>query len=142
MYSKEESKKIRQEFWTSFGKNFPRKWVLYNTRIKDLSLKFSFTRKTAEVSIDIEPSDEIFRSYYFDKFQSLKTILKDQYLPDAQLEKNFQLENGKVISRIFVRKEDVNIHNRRDWVMVQKWLYEQMDRLEAFFKEYREFISE
>ena len=34
MFNREESAKIRQEFWTSFGKSFPRKWLLYNTKIK------------------------------------------------------------------------------------------------------------
>ena len=33
MFNREESAKIRQEFWTSFGKSFPRKWLLYNTKI-------------------------------------------------------------------------------------------------------------
>ena len=38
MYSKEESARIRKEFWTRFGQTFPRKWLRYNTKIKDLSL--------------------------------------------------------------------------------------------------------
>ncbi|MGB5417276.1 MAG: DUF4268 domain-containing protein, partial [Algibacter sp.] len=42
MFSKEESKRIKQEFWTSFGKSFPRKWVLYDTKLKGLSFKFHF----------------------------------------------------------------------------------------------------
>jgi len=40
MFSKEESAQLRKEFWTSFGKSFPRKWLLYNTQIKDFSFKF------------------------------------------------------------------------------------------------------
>ena len=59
MFSKEESKKIRQEFWTSFGKEYPRKWLLYNTKIKGVTLKFTFTTKIAQVSIDIEPIEDI-----------------------------------------------------------------------------------
>ena len=35
MYSKEESSKLREEFWTSFGKSFPRKWILYRTGVKE-----------------------------------------------------------------------------------------------------------
>jgi hypothetical protein len=40
MFSKEEAAQLRREFWTSFGKSFPRKWMLYNTQIKDFSFKF------------------------------------------------------------------------------------------------------
>ena len=142
MYSREESKKVRQEFWTSFGKNYPRKWLLYNTRIKDLSLKFTFTRSIAEVSIDLDASDEIMRQYYFEKLQSLQTILKEEFLPDAVFAEAYELENKKVISRVYVTKEAVNIHNRKQWPEVQEWLAEKMSALENFFLEYKDFIEQ
>lgn len=142
MYSREESKKIRQEFWTSFGKNYPRKWLLYNTKIKDFSLKFTFTRKIAEVSIDLDSPDEIMRQYYFEKLESLKSILKEEFLPDAEYTEAYELESGKFISRVYVTKENVNIHNRKDWPAVQEWLAAKMNALESFFQEYRDFIAQ
>ena len=142
MFSREEAKKIRQEFWISFGKNYPRKWLLYNTRIKDFSLKFDFDRKSAEVSIEIGTTDEIFRKYYFEKLQSLQTILRNDFLPEASLEEDHELENGKIVSRVSVRKEDVDIHKKEDWSKVQAWLAEKMGVLENFFLEYRDFIAD
>lgn len=142
MYSREESKKIRQEFWISFGETYPRKWLLYNTKIKDLSLKFSFTRKEAEVSIDIEHDDELLRQYYFEKLESLKNILRDEFLPGAVFSEEYHLDNGKIISRIFVRKDGVNIHNKQHWDEVQTWLFEKMEELEMFFLEYKDFIEQ
>ncbi|MDX1317154.1 MAG: DUF4268 domain-containing protein, partial [Xanthomarina gelatinilytica] len=47
MFSKEESRLLKQEFWTSFGKSFPRKWLLYDTKTKGLSFKFHFDTKQA-----------------------------------------------------------------------------------------------
>ncbi len=38
MFSKDESKKLREDFWIFFGKSFPRKWILYNTKIKGYDL--------------------------------------------------------------------------------------------------------
>ena len=54
MFSKEESRKLRQEFWTSFGKSFPKKWILYDTKIKGLSFKFHFDTKSALIALDLE----------------------------------------------------------------------------------------
>ena len=142
MYSPEESKRIRQEFWTSFGKEFPRKWLLYNTRIKDVSLKFTFTRKEAEVSIDFDSQDEIMRLYYYEKLQSLKTILKTEFLPQAIFAEEYELDSGKIISRVYVRKEGVNINKKIDWPEVKEWLANKMDALENFFLEYRDFIEQ
>ena len=58
MFSREESARMRQEFWTSFGKSFPRKWILYQTKIKGLSFKFNFDTKKAMVLMEIEGSLE------------------------------------------------------------------------------------
>ena len=59
MFSKEEAASLRKEFWTSFGKSFPRKWIRYNTKIKGLHFKFVADRKTAMVCLDFEHSDDL-----------------------------------------------------------------------------------
>ena len=82
MFSKEESKQIRELFWTSFGKSFPRKWILYDTKIKGLSFKFYFGKKSALIALDIE-SDLENRINKWEKLISLKSILIDEYLPEA-----------------------------------------------------------
>ncbi len=141
MFSKEESKKIRQEFWTSFGKAYPRKWLLYNTKIKDVTLKFTFTTKKTQVSIDIEPQDEIIKAYYYDKFLSLKTILTSEYIPEIIFDDNYELENGKIISRVYTEILGLNIHNKKTWDDAMEFLNENMNKLEIFFKEYEDFIK-
>lgn len=142
MFSREESKKIREKFWTSFGKEIPRKWILYNTRIKDLQLKFSFTNEFARVSIDFTSNDEILRAYYFDKLLSLKNILLTEYLPDAIYEDQYLLPEGKTISTVFVELKRVNIHNKKDWPLVMDFFEDRMNSLELFFLEYADFISD
>jgi len=78
MFSKEASKLLRQEFWTAFGKSFPRKWLLYDTKMKGLSFKFHFDTKSALVALDLEDSLE-HRIAYWEKLQSLKSILLNDY---------------------------------------------------------------
>jgi len=141
MFSKEESKLIRQEFWTTFGTQYPRKWLLYNTKIKDVSLKFTFTTKLAQVSIDIEPSDELTKAYYYDKFSSLKNILITDYLNTIIFDESYELENGKLISRIYTELKNVSIHNKKTWSEVMTFLNENMNQLESFFIDYKDFIN-
>ncbi len=142
MFSREESKKIRQEFWTSFGKKYPRKWLLYDTKIKDVTLKFTFTTKKAQVSIDIEPNDEVIRAYYYDKFVSLKAIVTSEYLEEVIYDENYELENGKIIPRVYVELLDVSIHNTKTWEETMKFLNQKMSKLEEFFLEYKDFITQ
>lgn len=141
MFSREESKQIRQEFWTSFGKEYPRKWILYNTKIKEINLKFSFNRKFAQVSIDVIDEDELIRAYYFEKLLSLKKILLSTYLPEAIFEEHYELPEGKIISRAFVQLDGVSIHNRKDWPEVKKFLAKNMSQLEEFFQDFSDFLK-
>lgn len=140
MFSKEESKKLRENFWVSFGKSFPNKWILYNTKIKGLSLKFHFDLKTAMVSMDIETSDLEQRKRLWESLVSLKTILTEEYLTDVHFEEVFFLENRKEISRIYVQKEDVSIHNKNTWQETMRFLNTKMSLLEHFFREYKDII--
>ena len=110
MFSKEESQRMRQEFWTSFGKSFPRKWTLYNTKIKGFSFKFYFDTKKAMVLVEIDG--------------------------------NFELENGKEVSCVFVEKQGVCIHNRNTWQETMEFLSEKMNKLEEFWQEYQDFFKE
>jgi len=141
MYSREEAKQVRQQFWTMFGKRYDRKWLLYNTKIKDIVLKFSFEDRRALVSIDIEHDDEVYRAYYFDKLISLKSILQQEVSPDIILDDSYVLESGKQISRAYIMLEGVKIQKKTQWPDVYEFFYEHMDKMESFFWEYRDFIE-
>ncbi len=141
MFSKEDAKRIRQEFWTEFGKTYQKKWLLYNTKIKELTLKFTFTTKIAQVSIDIDTEDEVIKEYYYDKIWSLENILKTEFLPNIILDPNYEVEYGKFISRAYIQLDNVCIHNKKTWEETQKFLYDTMNKLELFFYEYEDFIK-
>lgn len=141
MFSKEASKKIRHEFWITFSESYPRKWLLYNTKIKDVTLKFTFTTKVAQVSIDIEPQDELIRAYYYDKFLSLKNIIISEHLPDVMFNAAYELENGKIISRLYVELQNVSIHNKNTWDETMIFLHDHMSQLETFFSTYKDIID-
>ena len=141
MFSKEDSKRLRQDFWISFGKSYPYKWILYDTKIKGLSLKFHFDLKMAMVSLDIETSDLDQRIKLWEKIVSLKSILIDEYLPKAEFQDFYPLENKKEISRIYVSIANVSIHNKNTWQETMQFLNQHMIHLENFFTEYQDIID-
>ena len=141
MFSKEKSKRLRQDFWIAFGKSYPRKWILYDTKIKGLALKFHFDLKYAMVSIDIEHHDLETRIILWDKLLSLQSILKDDFISEVQFIDSFILANQKEISRVYVEKKGVSIHNKNTWRETMMFLNNTMEKFEAFFVEYRDIIS-
>lgn len=142
MFSKEESARIRQEFWTSFGKSFPRKWLLYNTKIKGFSFKFVADRKKAMVCLDLEHNDEIANELLYDQLLSLKTILTEEYLPEVIYDDRYELDNGKVIRRIYVNHtQKFSIHNKNTWRDCYEFFTDTMPKFELFFYEYEDYIK-
>ena len=142
MYSKEENQKFKREFWVTFSEKYPRKWVLYDTKIKDFSFKFYVENTKAQVQIDIEHRNESKRIQYFEKLESLKNILEEEFISDLVFEKNFSLENGKTISRIWVEKLNVSVSNKKYWDEIFAFFNEKMSALELFYLEYDEFIKD
>lgn len=142
MYSKQENQQLKQEFWVAFAKEYPRKWILYDTKIKDLSFKFFVDNTKAQVIIDIEHRNDEKRIAYFEKFESFKTILDDDYIKNLVFNKNFSLESSKTISRIWIEKLDISVSNRNFWSEIFRFFYENMNALEMFYLEYGDIVKD
>ncbi|MFA5297404.1 MAG: DUF4268 domain-containing protein [Lutibacter sp.] len=143
MFSKDESAQLRREFWTSFGKSFPRKWILYNTQIKDFGFKFVADQKVALVCLDIESFDKNKNQLLFDQILELKDILMEDYLPDVIFDEIYLLDNGKIIHRIYVKfKGEFNIHDKNTWQNVFIFFKEAMHQFELFYEDYEDFIKQ
>lgn len=142
MYSKVETQKLKREFWIAFAEKYPRKWLLYDTKIKDFSFKFYVDNKKAQVLIDIEHRSDEKRIAYFEKLEALKNILEEEYVKDLIFDKEYTLESGKTISRIWVEKLNVGVSNQKYWNEIFDFYNEKMTALEVFFSEYDDFIKD
>ena len=143
MFSKEEASKLRKEFWTSFGKSFPRKWLLYNTKIKGFAFKFVADRKKAMVCLDIAHPDEVASELLYDQLLSLKNLLITEYISDVIFDDSFILESGKIIKRIYIPFDNkFSIHNKNTWRDCYEFFTEKMERFELFFYEFEDYIKQ
>lgn len=142
MFSKQEAAQLRKNFWISFGKSFPRKWLLYNTKIKGLAFKFVADRKKAMVCVDFEHPEAIANELLYDQFISLKVLLETEIL-EVIYDDAYLLDNGKVIHRIYVPfDEKFSIYNKNSWRNCFEFFVETMPKLELFFYEYEDFIRQ
>jgi len=142
MYSKAEAYQLKKEFWTAFGKSFPRKWILYRTKIKNFSFKFSADNKSAEVGLYLEMKDPELRKLYFEKIQAVEALLKEEYLPEAIFYEDFYLESGKPISKISVTKREVSVFNKNTWTEIFEFFVQKMMAFEEFYSEFEEYLKD
>ena len=141
MYSKQENQQLKHEFWMAFAEKYPRKWILYDTKIKDFSFKFFVDNKKAQVQIAIECKNNDKRWAYFNQILALKNILEEEFIQDLIFQKDFTLENGKIISQIWVENKEIGYGNTNNWSEIFDFFYTKMNALELFYFEYDGFIK-
>src|SRR5210317_495840 len=145
MYSKEESKQLREEFWNQFktlsirrrkAKKLPGDWLLTNTGVKALNLRFHVDREVAQVGIDLETRNMDKRLELFEKLESVKKVLEEAMNEPMIWELEYIRENGKSVSRIYVQTDGIDIYNEDTWQRAHQFMFDRMSKLEAFYMEY------
>jgi len=149
MYSKEEIKKIKVRFWDGFktysspkrrslGK--PKKWLMQNTSIKALDLKFHIDQQNASVSIDIVSKSLENKVAYWNKLLSLRSIINQSFKQEVVWNDMFELESGKEIIRVGVYLNNVNILDQKCWENVYDFFFNNMIIFEELLEEYVDII--
>lgn len=150
MFSREDSKNLRLEFWERFKKysalrrrqkGLPSNWIMNRTGISQLKLKFEFDTTRAIVGIDVESRNMDKRLELFGKLEEFKTILHSQMGEEMIWDLDYLLENQKSISRVYMQIENVNIYEKEDWPVVFPFFYKNMMKLEIFFNEFKDVLK-
>jgi hypothetical protein len=141
MFSKSEAKRLRHEFWISFGKSFPRNWILYNTKVKGLSFKFHFDPKTAYVALIIDMAPSL-QDVYWQRLLSHQTILKRDFLSTIKFDQQLHVSDEKWVSAAYVEiDKKVSIHNKSSWKESMEFFNESMSAFEEFYDLYENTIK-
>lgn len=148
MYTKEEKKEIKIEFWTAFG-IYMRKyngkygkvnWTNYKTKIKDLYFRLEFNETQASFSIELQHPDSI-RELFYEQFVELKVLLDEALQTKLIWEEIFINDYDKAISKIHLEFPDVNLYNKNDWTKVFVFFEQKMVNLHKFWMEYKEIFK-
>lgn len=151
MYTKEEAKKLRKDFWILFGKRCEivpelkgrkKKWMLYDTKISGLDLKFEIDRSEALVMLEINARSEDRRIQVYEQLEKYRVIIEDGFENGLEWELCYSLPKGEEVSRIFIRKKNVDIHRQNQWPDIYNFFIDNMLVLEWNFLEIRDLVAE
>ena len=151
MYSREELKNLKLEFWESFAafcevqpnlRDRKKIWTLYDTKVKGVELKFDANRKGAYVILEVNHRSETQRLEMFERLTWYKEMIEVDF-PDGLIwDICFVRENGQQVCRIYTAKEGLDIHRRSDWGEFFAFMAGQMYLLERNFMEIAEYLRE
>lgn len=150
MYSREEEKILKRDFWNGFSEfceKLPRfkyrkkKWILYNTKIKGIEMKFDANREGAYVIFEMNHPNEDIRLEMMALMEKYKVIV-EQYFPEAEWEMLHIKPCGTAVSRIYKHKGGLDIHKKEQWPEFYPFLSREMNQLEKAFNELRDLLEE
>ena len=150
MYSREEVKILKRNFWTGFDafcaelprfKYRKRKWILYNTKIKGVELKFDAARDGAYVIFELNHPKLSKRLEMFELMKKYKVVV-DQFFADAEWQEQFEKPCGTMVSRIYRHLGGLDIHRQEQWPEFFPFLCREMCLCERMFKEMRELLQD
>jgi hypothetical protein len=144
MFSREEASRIKEEFWTAFGKymspilsaeGMKVNWVNYHTGLKDVYFRMDGGKTSATISISIEHRDHGIQELYFEQFTQLKDFLHATLGEEWQWELHTSVGDGKLISRIFTEISDVSVLNKDHWPELISFFKPRIIALDAFWED-------
>lgn len=123
MYSQQEGSRIRQEFWTVFGRYMSPvlsaegekvNWINYKTGEKNIRFHMHADTKNAQISIQCTHRDAGMRTLYFQQLLQLKPVLQQALEEEWQWFRDINIE-GRQLSAVIKNNDGVNVLNREHW---------------------------
>ena len=142
MYSKEELKQLKKEFWEGFGtycsqipalKRRKSKFMLYNTKMKGVEMKFDALRTGVYVILEFNLHDPKKRLEKYEQFEQYKPIIEKQFPEGLIWDMAFIRECGTEVSRVYTQKLGLDFHRRIQWMECYEFMSGEMLKLEKAF---------
>ena len=151
MYSKDELKNLKLEFWESFAafcevqpylRGRKKTWVLYDTKVKGVELKFDATREGAFVILEVNHRSEEARLEMFERLTWYKDTLEMDFPEGLTWDICFVRDTGKQLARIYTSKSGIDFRRHQDWGEFFSLMASQMYLLERNFMSIAEYLRE
>lgn len=146
MFTRDEAKAWNERFYTLFGtymrRHQPqaegaRQWLNYRTGVKNIFFRVEAGSGWAQVAIDVQQPDAGMRYLFFEQFQEFRKVLESHTGP-MHWEKDHSLPNGRIISRIYQKQEEVSLYKEDDWHRIFPFFEKYLLALDAFWADFRE----
>ena len=149
MYTQEEAKSLRLEFWEKFNnrtrrlpgqKGRKKLWIFDNTGIKGLDLRFDVDRRKAQVALEINHNNEERRLFLYEKLFACKSIFEKEFGESLFWDFIYEKETGEQVCRIYTEQPG-DILKKEIWSEMIYFLINKMIKLEKAFITVKEYLQ-
>jgi len=143
LYAREEAKKLKEKFWTSFGQfmtlvsneeGLKINWVNYKTGVKHLYFRMEAENKTARVTIEITHPDAGIRALMYEQLVSYRALLHAELEEEWDWIELHEDRYGKQMSCVSRSiEEKASIFNQADWPALISFFKSRIIALDRFW---------
>jgi hypothetical protein len=146
MFKHQEAAKLKEEFWTTFGRYMSPipssegkriNWINYKTGLKDVYFRMDVIKHSAIISISIEHREADIREIYFQQFEELKTMLHSELGEEWLWQPIAPMAEGKIISRIYYELTGFSVFNKEQWTNLISFFKPRIIALDRFWEDAR-----
>ncbi|MCH4896805.1 DUF4268 domain-containing protein [Marinilabiliaceae bacterium JC040] len=147
MYTKEEEKDIKREFWEEFRRyckqnKIRRRWLLNHISVSSSQLKFDANREKAVVGIQVDHKKISKKHLIFSYWEAYKVIIEDSMGESLIWDKEYLSNDNRFVSFAYFKLDGVNFLNKNDWEKIFKFFAEKMIKIEDMYYEVGDSIVE
>ena len=147
MFSKAETAKLKQEFWTTLGRLLQQhpsteghkiNWINYKTDVKNVYFRMQADNKSANIAIEITHKDEEIRSLFFEQLEQLKTYLHSILGEEWIWENEYYNSYGIKSARVYISIDHKNFLVKDNWQDLFAFFKPRMIKLDEFWSTAKE----
>lgn len=151
MYNRAEASKIRQSFWTAFGRYLSPlpnsegvkiNWINYHTGFRHVYFRMEADRDKASIYIALTHPDEVDRVLFFERLEQMRLIFLEALGEEWEWEAGTQDESGRSMAKISKDLKGVSVYNQEDWPAIISFLKPRILGLDRFWNEVKDALEE
>jgi hypothetical protein len=146
MYTRHQTSKLTQEFWTVFGaymKPVPSadgsrvNWQNYRTGIRHLFFRINADSTGVSISVVIRHPDPVIGALYYEQLQALRRLLEKELDECWTWRAERSEETGASVYSVSKELKGVNVLNREHWHRIISFLKPRIIALDLFWSKAR-----
>lgn len=143
MYTREEMSRLRQAFWTAFGKYMqpvqsaegtPANWINYKTGAPGIQFKMDADRDQAVIMILLSHKNADVQLSHYDQLVQMKAMLEEALGENDWVWQEAAVDSsGRLTSAISKTLSGVNVLKQADWPTIISFLKPRILALDEFW---------
>ncbi|MNJ84976.1 hypothetical protein D3C87_24400 [compost metagenome] len=149
MYSKEELKQLKTDFWNQFKVKMQKtrssngrrmNWLAYPSEVKNIYIRVDADNSGARLTFDIQGKDEGVRQILWEQLYELKIVMESEMGPEGIWIENASSPSVPQFNRIIWERTDLKFFNPEDHAEIQNFLADRLIHFDAFYQEFKDIL--